>query len=325
MTDTENRNYLNTQEKKLKIGILYDRKGVEPWDISYFKKEFEKKNIDVVLFDANKINDNYSLIKNPEEVSIPEIEKLVNDGYNIWMNRIYPSEASESVINKGLNVVSWLSKENCNTINPLTACAADYDKFFAFECMKQFGVPTPRTEKITSERGAKYYVAEFSFPLIVKRNTGGKGIGVQKIDNLKKLEEVLNDKEILYGKYLIQEFIKPSRNHDIRVGVIDGKPLISYGRTLVSKNGDGKSWMGSCNHGSKIIPYDALEEERNLAVLASKAIGANLNEVDIQITKNGPVVIENNPTPGYDEGEENWVELIVDYISRNYLNNEKNI
>ena len=159
--------------------------------------------------------------------------------------------------------------------------------------------------------------------MIVKRNTGGKGIGVIKVDDKNKLEQVLSDEKITSGKYLIQEFAKPSKDHDIRVGVIDGKPLISYGRTLVPKNGGDESWMGSCNHGSKIIPYIASEEECNLAVLASKAIGANLNEVDIQITENGPIVIENNPTPGYDEGEENWVKLIVSHIVNSYQ--EKNV
>ena len=314
----ENKEYSST-----KVGILYDKKGVEPWDISYFKKEFERRNIDVVLFDANKISNNYSSIQSPEEVSIPEIESLVDKGYLIWMNRIYPSEASESVINKGLNVVSWLSARNYKTINPLTACAADYDKFYAFQLMKKYAVPTPRTEKITEEKGIDYFVSEFSFPLIIKRNTGGKGIGVQKVDNKSGLEQVLKDKEMTSGKYLIQEFVKPNKKHDIRVGVIDGKPLISYGRTLVAKDGGEEFWMGSCNHGSKIIPYQATEEECNLAVLASKAIGANLNEVDIQITENGPIVIENNPTPGYDEGEENWVKLIVSHIVNSYQ--EKNV
>jgi len=297
-----------------KVGILYDAKEEEPWDISYFKKEFEKKNIGVVLFDVNRLNNDYSLIQNPEEILIPEIEKLVNKGYLIWMNRIYPSVASESAINKGLNVVSWLNSRNHITINPLTACAADYDKFYAFKLMEKYAVPTPKTEKITSEKSLEEYVEEFSFPLIVKRNTGGKGIGVQKIDNKNKLEQVLSEKEIIFRKYLIQEFVEPNKNHDVRVGVIGGEPLISYGRTLVAKNGGDKSWMGSCNHGSKIIPYRASEEECKLAVLASKAIGANLNEVDIQITENGPFVIENNPTPGYDEGEEHWVELIVNHI-----------
>jgi len=217
-----------------------------------------------------------------------------------------------------LNVVSWLNARNYTTINPLTACAADYDKFYAFELMEKFAVPTPKTERITEKKGIDYFANEFSFPLIVKRNTGGKGIGVIKVDDRKGLEEVLKNKEMTSGKYLIQKFIKPSKNHDIRVGVIDGNPLISYGRTLVSRKGGGVSWMGSCNHGSEIIPYVATEEERNLAVLASKAIGANLNEVDIQITERGPVVIENNPTPGYDKGEENWVELIVNHIVNSY-------
>ena len=229
------------------------------------------------------------------------------------MNRVYPSEADQGLINKGLNITAWLSARNYTTINPLPACIADYDKKFAYEAMKKWNVNTPKTEILEEKMDVEYFKKEFGFPLIIKTNTGGKGIGVKKINNPSELENILLQRNIVSGNHLVQKFVKPSASHDIRIGVINGEPLISYGRTLV-KNESEDAWMGSCYHGSKIIPYQASEEELRLAILSSKALGAILNEVDMYITEDGPVIIENNLTPGYDEGEERWIKLIVDHI-----------
>ena len=303
-----------------KVGIIYDGTKEVDWAISSFRKDFRKRGVSTILFDANSI-DSISPAESIETSSIPEVEKCVEEGYTVWMNRVYPSESSKQTIHKSLNLVSWLGSRNYVTINPLTACAADYDKDFAYKMMKKYEIPTPKTELITGDTKLETILEEFALPLILKKNTGGKGMNVTKINNLEKLKAILQKKEILSGKYLIQEFAKPIVDFDVRIGVIDGNPLISYARTLVDKGDSGELWMGSCHHGSRIIEYKPSEEEKRLAVLASNAIGAKLNEVDIQITKNGPVIIENNPTPGYDEGEERWIELITTYIFDNHLQN----
>ncbi len=311
---------MKTNEKvytRKKVGIIYDGKRAENWDINCFRNLFEQNKVEVTLFDANKLADDYSEIKNPEEISLSEIDFLTQQGYMIWMNRVYPSETDQSTINKGLNIISWLNSRNLPTINPLTACAADYDKFFAWQLMSQYAVPTPKSGLINKESISETIINDFFLPLVIKRRTGGKALGVIKVNSKNQLEKLLEDSEIISGRYFVQEFVEPKNNYDIRVGVIGGDPLISYGRTLVGEKGE-TPWMGSCYHGSKIISHKATEEEKHLAVLASKSIGANLNEVDIQITKKGPVVIENNPTPGYAKGEEHWVKLIVNHILKTF-------
>jgi RimK family alpha-L-glutamate ligase len=304
------------------MGIIYNSENGVDWAIRSFKEGFERKGISVALFDANSI-ENSAPVDSLQDCSFPEIEKLASQGYGVWMNRVYPSESSKETIDKSLTIVGWLGSRNYLTINPLTACASDYDKNFAFQLMDKYDVPTPKTKLLTDEDSLEGIVNEFEFPLIVKKNTGGKGIGVKKVNSEKELEDVLNSEGSFSGKYLVQEFAKPVKNYDVRIGVIDGEPLIAYARTLVDKGNQGISWMGSCNHGSKIIEYEPSDEEKRLAVLSTKAIGAKLNEVDIQITKDGPVIIENNPTPGYDEGEERWVELIIEHIYENHLKNEE--
>ncbi len=302
------------------VGIIYNSENGVDWSINKFKEGFENKNIPVALFDANSI-ERVGSLDSLHDFSIPEIEELTNKGYSVWMNRVYPSESRRETIAKGLTLVSWLGSRNYLTINPMTACACDYDKNFAYELMRKYEVPTPKTKLLNSEDNLEGILDEFKFPLIFKKNTGGKGIGVRKLDSVEELKKVLNLDDVFSGKYLIQEFAKPIADYDIRIGVIDGEPLIHYARTLVDRENQGISWLGSCNHGSKIIDYVPSEEEKRLAVLSTKAIGAKLNEVDMQLTENGPVIIENNPTPGYDEGEEKWVELITEHIYKNYLKN----
>jgi glutathione synthase/RimK-type ligase-like ATP-grasp enzyme len=305
-----------------KVGIIYNANKGADWSIGSFKKEFEKRNIPVFLYDANLISEEYSKRKDQEEIQLPEFEKLTSKGYSVWMNRIYPSEANMPLINKGLNAVSWLSARNFPIINPLPACIADYDKKFAHDAMKKWKVHTPKTEILSKEMDAKYLEKDYGFPLIIKPNTGGTSIGVKKINSKNELEEILSNSELISGRNLVQKFVKPIIDHDVRIGVVNGEPLIIYGRSLC-KNGNGEAWMGSYSHGSSLVKHEATEEEKRLAVLASKSLGATLNEVDIQITKEGPVIIENNLTPGYIEGEEKWIELIVNHIYDKHIKNEE--
>lgn len=298
----------------MKIGIIYDGKGGTDWSIPAFKREFEKRGIKTNLLDVETIN-GYERIVSPEDVDILQVQKLIDKGYVLWMNRIYPSKANKENISKGLNIVSWLNSRGYETVSPLTACAADYDKFFAYQLMQKYKIPTPKTLRLTKEKSLDDYVKKISLPCVVKRNTGGKGKGVIKVNKYEELAELLRKEEIMSGEYLIQEFVNPIKDHDIRVGVINGEVVLSYGRSLIKKGDNEKAWMGSCSHGSKVIDYEASEEEKRIAIASSRAIGATLNEVDIQVTANGPMVIENNLTPGYaGEDREFWVGLIVSHI-----------
>lgn len=305
-----------------KVGIIYNAKKGADWAIGSFKKELEKREIPVFLYDANTLPEEYSRRRDQEEINLPEIEELTSKGYTIWMNRIYPSEAGEKLINKGLNAVSWLSARNYTTINPLPACIADYDKKFAFDAMEKWKVHTPKTEILSKDLNLEYLKEKYGFPLIIKPNTGGTSLGVKKINSPSELEKTLKSEEVFSKENIVQKFVKPIENYDVRVGVINGEPLISYGRSLC-KNENEEAWMGSYSHGSKLIEHEATDEEKRLAVLASKSLGAILNEVDIQITKEGPVIIENNLTPGYVEGEERWIELIVKHIYDKHIKNDK--
>ena len=300
-----------------KIGIVYDGNRGKDWAISSFGEEFARMGVKVAFFDINFLGPHYDTRHEMGELELPQMKEFVDEGYKIWMNRVYPSESSQREVNRCLNIFAWLGARNYGTINPLTACAADYDKFFAYQLMRKYNVPTPETLRLTPETSIESFLDHFSFPLIVKRSTGGKGRGVfmvEDLDAFQRLYEAYASGE----EFVVQRFVKPAGDYDIRLGVIDGEPLICYGRKLVTLKGTNFR-VGSVGQGSERIEHEMTGEESKLAVLASNSLGADLNVVDIQLTEGGPVVIENNLTPGYSPGGgEKWVELIVNHLGRKY-------
>jgi glutathione synthase/RimK-type ligase-like ATP-grasp enzyme len=79
---------------------------------------------------------------------------------------------------------------------------------------------------------------------------------------------------------------------------MNNKMIFAYGRTLISKNND-TPWLASVSNGSKIIEYTPTQEQIDVAIRSTQSIGAFINEVDMIQTHDGPIVIENNPTPNY--------------------------
>ena len=160
---------------------------------------------------------------------------------------------------------------------------------------------------------------DLGYPVILKRNTGGRSVGIIKIDNPEQAENAIKDAlghgDGYGGSFIVQEFIRTTRDHDARVLVIGGAPRFSYGRTLLSKNGE-DVWLASYSEGSKLIQYDASEDEMEIATAASAALGTDLNEVDIYSSPEGPVIIENNLVATYIDGEQDIVNNIAEFISK---------
>jgi len=191
-------------------------------------------------------------------------------------------------------------------------------------------MPTPETifikNKDKIDEISDKSIKEFGFPMIVKRNTGGRGKDISRVDNkedlIKDLKEKLYsvDKDNYEGGFIIQEFIVPTKDHDCRMGVANGKFIFSYGRKLVSSNSEDK-WLASQANGSKECLYEATADEKILGENSTNAIGAEFNEIDMAFGENQEmVIIENNPTPNFmfpedDDLLENFVNSIIRIVN----------
>lgn len=259
-------------------------------------------------------------------------------GTNLVLNRVYASVANRDYasISRTLNLLRLLEEKGIKCLNSYRTSLFDYSKMDSYLEMSRRGIYTPRTlffsineEEIQEQ--VERITSSLDFPIVLKRNTGGRGKDISKLENLEELirniaSKIQNaEKERYFGGFVAQEFIESSREYDCRIGIINQKFAFSYKRSLIPKKQGEKPWIASISNGSIEGDYDAKKEEINLALKASTSIGAEFNELDVMFASRGPCIIENNPTPNYivtSQRDQELMKLFIkSIISR--LKNEK--
>lgn len=274
---------------RLKVGILHH-------DLEHAEEEIARvlklKGIKVEMYDVR-------------HTSVDELSKN-----NLVLNRVYASVANRDYqsIEKTLQLLKELEDRGVNCTNSYRTSLFDYSKYEAFVTMKKRGLPTPETILLKTidnlENALESAIKTLKLPIIIKRNIGGRGKDVHRAKNHKEALHTLKEKfenavkEGYFGGFILQEFIKSTRDHDCRLGVVNGNVEFSYSRSLISSNSKDK-WLASTSNGSVEGPYKAGDEEKRIGIETSKLIGSDFNELDIVFTNKGPVVIESNPTPNY--------------------------
>jgi RimK family alpha-L-glutamate ligase len=246
-----------------------------------------EKGIDIQLID----------IRDAQIEDFKDTDLVLNRVYASVANRDYPS------IENTLIILKKLEEKGIKCLNSHKASFFDYNKFESSKIMEENGVLNPKTIFLNGgEPKIKEIVETLSFPIIVKRNTGGRGKDLAKCHTEGELINAISNirEEAEYnGGIVFQEFLEPAEDNDYRVWVIDNKISFYHKRSLIALNDNEKPWLASRSLGSKILIADEelSEEIKELAIKSTKAIKADLNVLDIIKTKKGYAVIENNPTP----------------------------
>ena len=258
------------------------------------------------------------------------VDATIDDliGIDLVMNRVYASVANRNFRDNltTLSLLAALEARGIPCLNSHATTQADYSKMHAAYLLHEAGVDTPGTHKVAGRDdipSAISFARDHGYPIIVKPDMGGRGRQVQLVKDRRALtsalEEGLADEQ--YGApYIVQEFIPSVRDIDCRLAVVDGEFAFSYSRTLISRNGEAP-WLSSWCNGSKIGLYSPSPEEIAVAIRASAAIGSLFNEMDLCFSAKGPVIIENNPTPQFLEGDSDDLQRLttaVDLIMQKY-------
>jgi len=98
--------------------------------------------------------------------------------------------------------------------------------------------------------------------------------------------------------FVVQPLLRSIEPHDYRILIVDGQVVFAHARSLMSL-GDEPPWIASGRLGSETRTIDPPDDVVQLAIEATSCIGAVVNDPDIIRTEEGPIVIENNPTPSY--------------------------
>jgi len=224
--------------------------------------------------------------------------------HNLDDNKGFPIYSDKTVaINRGSvmeksnsrNIISQLERRSIFCINNRETIETCFDKYRTMLKIADAGVPTPKTVLIQGENGIDDAVKTLGgkFPYIVKTLHGSKGIGVIFVESMPALTSMLQliwkvneDTEMILQEYIPVDF-------DIRVHVLGDEVIGAMKRYVVKDD-----FRSNYSQGGKVENYKPSDEEKEICIRASKAVGASWSGVDYLIRNNEPFVIEVNASPG---------------------------
>lgn len=209
-----------------------------------------------------------------------------------------------------LSIVKQLQLMKIPTVNHYLPIVRAKNKVRTLQILNDAGIPIPKTVVVSNLDYLDLAIDQIgSFPIIMKMAQGSFGNGVSILESRRSLRSMLDSlpKSIL----LIQEYVKEAKGKDIRVFVVGGKIVAAMERK--AKRGE---FRANFQQGGSVALADLSEEERMLALKATKLIGLDVAGVDIIRTGEGPKVLEVNSNPGL-EGITKATNInVAEYIIR---------
>lgn len=267
----------------MRVGIVVS--DPEDWTASALMASFARKGASAVFLDFSELT---STMNEKSSFCCNGIDLLQLDALLV---RDLGRRGAQDVAFR-FETLQALESLGLSAINPPQAIARAANKFATTRALQRAGVPTPRTAVSTSPKDAARILHEFG-KAVSKPLFGYKGLGIELLqngveDDKAKLEEILERNGLIY----LQEFIALHSPRDIRAFVVDGELMGAIYRVAPSGQ-----WITNLARGGRAEPCPITAELQDLAVNASRAIGAVYCGVDLLETGEGLKVIEVNGTP----------------------------
>ena len=234
--------------------------------------------------------------------------KIDNNGnytaHNLGDEQGFPIYPDKTVaINRGSvmkkinsrNIISQLERGNIFCINNRETIETCSDKYRTILKLADAGVDCHKTILIQGDKGIEEAVESLGtgFPCILKTIQGSKGVGVIFVESMAALTSMaqliwkINEDEEL----ILQEYIKT--DFDVRVHVLGNEVIAAMKRYVIEDD-----FRSNYSQGGKVENYKLSDEEREICIKASKAVGASWSGVDYILKDDKPLVIEVNSSPG---------------------------
>ena len=213
----------------------------------------------------------------------------------------------------GCYVLQHFEIKKTKVLNSAQAFRLARDKWQSLQLLAAYGLPIPSTSYI-GELVESSSQLVLHFPSVVlKTLVGMQGTGVELYEETNTALNKLKMLKQVGEKALVQDFIAETRGQDIRAFVIGDQVAASMQRT--TGNGD---FRANLHQGGKAESIELTEEEKQIAIQATKAIGLDVAGVDLIRTKQGPMILEVNASPGLEGIEtvsgKDIAGMMVDYL-----------
>lgn len=124
-------------------------------------------------------------------------------------------------------VQEWLARHKRVVVNGRRALQLEVSKVAQYEALASFGIRTPDTLAVIGRENIVRAADKLGFPLILKHNRAGKGLGVQLILSRDGLDQHLSEPENapVDGIWLVQRYIEAPEPYITRVEFVGGRFL----------------------------------------------------------------------------------------------------
>lgn len=184
-------------------------------------------------------------------------------------------------------------------INRATAIANARNKFRTLRILAEHGLPVPPSFTAGSADFLDRAVSETGdYPFLMKPFQGTHGDAFLLLDTRTSLASAVGAMCDMHQDYVIQPFIEDSGVMDLRVIVVGGKVIAAMRRVALA--GEFRSNIHRGGHGAAVeLPAPCIET----AIGAAAAMDLGVAGVDMLHTGDGALILEVNPSPGFEEIE----------------------
>ena len=202
------------------------------------------------------------------------------------------------------------------TLNSALAIARSRDKFRSLQLLARKGIPMPLTGFAQHPDNTEDLIHMVGgAPLVIKLLEGAQGKGVMLVDSHQSAVSIINAFKKMGANILVQEYIKESKGTDIRCFVVGNKVVAAMERK--AKEGE---FRANVHQGGSARKIRITKYEREMAIAAAKTMGLVVAGVDMVRSKNGPLILEINSSPGLEGIEKatgvDIAKLIIDHIEK---------
>lgn len=210
--------------------------------------------------------------------------------------------------------VETLKKAGFQVVNGMPTFSVSKNKLASLLRLGEAEIPIPRSIIVRHPSNAKPAAEDIGYPVVIKIafGTHGKGVFIAKDpETLQPIADYLNISD--RNPIIVQEYIAEARQRDLRVFVIGGEIAAAMERVAT-----GEDFRSNAHLGGVGRPVELTEDEKRIALEATKAMELDISGVDILRSDRGPLVIEVNSNPGYEELEKatgiNVALKIIEYL-----------
>jgi biotin carboxylase len=151
--------------------------------------------------------------------------------YGLVFNRMSPSAYTRGrgdAVFYTLQFLSHLEQTGVRVINGAQAYRMEISKALQLTLLHSLGLPYPSARVIHDPCAAADAASGLTFPVVVKPNVGGSGVGIRRFDSPAQLAEAAGAGLVDLGPdhtALVQEYIPPADGCITRVEVLGGRYL----------------------------------------------------------------------------------------------------